>query len=88
MIKTRSDEFDLVITDMTMPNLTGEKLATELMKIRADIPVILCTGFSEQITEEHAKGLGIKEYILKPIVMNNLAEVVSTNITAQSNRGF
>jgi len=46
------------------------------MKIRADIPVILCTGFSEQITEEHAKGLGIKEYILKPIVMNKLAEVV------------
>ena len=76
MFKARSDDFDLVITDMTMPNLTGEKLAGELMKIRADIPVILCTGFSEQITEEHAKGLGIKECILKPIVMNKLAEVV------------
>ena len=76
MFKTRSDEFDLVITDMTMPNLTGEKLARELMKIRADIPVILCTGFSEHITEEHAKGLGIKEFILKPIVMNKLAEIV------------
>jgi len=76
MFKTRSDEFDLVITDMTMPNLTGEKLAGELMKIRADIPVVLCTGFSEQITEERAKELGIKEYILKPIVLNKLAEII------------
>ncbi len=76
MFKTRSDEFDLVMTDMTMPNLTGEELAGELMKIRTDIPVILCTGFSEQITEEQAKELGIKEFILKPIMMNELAEIV------------
>ncbi len=76
MFKTRSDEFDLVITDMTMPNLTGEKLAAELMKIRADVPVILCTGFSEQISEEHAKEMGIKEFILKPLLMNKLAGVV------------
>ena len=76
MFKTRSDEFDLVITDMTMPNLTGEKLAAELMKIRADVPVILCTGFSEQISEEHAKEMGIKEFILKPLLMNKLAGTV------------
>ena len=76
LFKTRPDEFDLVITDMTMPNLTGEKLAGELMKIRADVPVILCTGFSEQITEERAKGLGIKEFILKPLLMNKLAGTV------------
>ena len=61
---------------MTMPNLTGEKLAGELMKIRADIPVILCTGFSEQISEGRAKELGIQEFLLKPIVMNKLAEIV------------
>ena len=76
MFKTRSDEFDLVMTDMTMPNLTGDKLAGELMKIRVDIPIILCTGFSEQISEGQAKKLGIKEFILKPIVMNRLAEIV------------
>jgi CheY-like chemotaxis protein len=76
MFKTRSDEFDLVMTDMTMPNLTGDKLAGELMKIRVDIPVILCTGFSEQISEGQAKELGIREFILKPIVMNRLAEIV------------
>ena len=59
-----------------MPNLTGEKLAAELMKIRADVPVILCTGFSEQISEEHAKEMGIKEFILKPLLMNKLAGAV------------
>ena len=61
---------------MIIPNLTGEKLAGELMNIRADIPVILCTGFSEQITEGQAKELGIKEFILKPVVMNKLAKIV------------
>jgi PAS domain S-box-containing protein len=76
MFKTRSTDFDLVITDMTMPNLTGEKLAAELMKIRADIPVILCTGFSEQISEKHAKDMGIREFILKPLLMKKLAGTV------------
>ena len=76
LFKNRPDQFDLVITDMTMPNLTGEKLARQLMRIRADIPVILCTGFSEQISEESAKELGIREFILKPLVMNKLAGTV------------
>jgi PAS domain S-box-containing protein len=76
LFKTHPEKFDLVITDMTMPNLTGEKLAHELMRIRSDIPVILCTGFSEQISEERAKKLGIKEFILKPLLMNKLAVVV------------
>jgi CheY-like chemotaxis protein len=57
-----------------------EKLAGELMKIRADIPVILCTGFSEQITEERAKELGIREYILKPIVLNKLADIIRSGL--------
>lgn len=76
LFKTQPDKFDLVITDMTMPNLTGEKLARELMRIRADLPVILCTGFSEQISESRAKKLGIKEFILKPLLMNKLAVTV------------
>jgi len=72
----RSNRFDLVITDMTMPNLTGDKLTRQLMRIRPDIPVILCTGFSEQISEESAKELGIREFILKPLVMDTLARTV------------
>ena len=70
------DKFDLVITDMTMPNMTGDDLAGKLMNIRADIPVILCTGYSERISRERAHNLGIKEFILKPIVMRELAKTV------------
>jgi PAS domain S-box-containing protein len=70
------DKFDLVITDMTMPNMTGDELASKLMNIRADIPVILCTGYSERISKERAHELGIKEFILKPIVMRELAKTV------------
>ncbi len=76
LFKVRPDNFDLVITDMTMPNLTGEKLAAELMAIRPDIPVILCTGFSEQITEEKARKMGIREFILKPILLHTLATTI------------
>ena len=68
--------FDLVITDMTMPHLTGKELATALLKIKPALPIILCTGFSETITEETAKHIGIKAFILKPIVMSDLAETM------------
>ncbi len=68
--------FDLVITDMTMPGLTGKELASKLMVIRQDIPVILCTGFSELINEKQAKESGIRELLMKPYVMSNLADAV------------
>lgn len=68
--------FDLVITDMTMPHMTGAELSQRLMDIRPDIPVIMCTGFSELINEEKAKALGIKEFIMKPIVRGELANAV------------
>jgi len=65
----RSDpnKFDLVITDMTMPQMTGDKLAIEILNIRPDIPIILCTGFSEKIDEKKAKEIGATDYIEKPI---------------------
>ncbi|MFH1350835.1 MAG: CHASE2 domain-containing protein [Pseudomonadota bacterium] len=69
-------KFDLVITDMTMPLMTGEMLAKELMKIRPDIPIILCTGFSERITEKKAKAIGIREFVMKPLVMRDLAKTI------------
>jgi len=65
--------FDLVITDMTMPNMTGKDLAKELMSIRSDIPIILCTGFSEQIDERRAREMGISAFVMKPIVMQQIA---------------
>ena len=73
LFQAKPDAFDLVVTDMTMPNLTGEKLAMELMKIRRDIPVILCTGYSKKIADETALEIGIKAFAYKPIVKSDLA---------------
>ena len=67
------DKFDAVITDMTMPHMTGDRLAAELMKIRPDIPIIICTGFSEKMSRETADALGIKGFLMKPILMRKLA---------------
>ena len=74
--KANPNKFDLVITDMAMPNLTGDKLAVELIKIRPDIPILLCTGFSEAITEEKIKSMGIKDLLLKPIIIKDLARKI------------
>ena len=71
-----ADAFDLVITDMTMPHMTGDALAGELLKIRPDLPIILCTGYSARISEEKAMKSGIKKYIEKPIEMEILARSV------------
>ena len=67
------DKFDLVITDMAMPNMPGDKLSAELIKIRTNIPILLCTGFSETMSEKKAVSLGIKGFLFKPIVMNDLS---------------
>gem|GEM_PF-844089 len=69
-------QFDLVITDMTMPNMTGAELATKILRIRPGMPIVLCTGFSAQISEEKAKSLGIRAYITKPVLRNDFALVV------------
>ncbi len=76
IFREHPDNFDLVITDMTMPGLTGIQLATELMTIRGDIPIVLCTGFSALINEEEAKAVGIREFIMKPLVMRDLATTI------------
>lgn len=76
LFKARPDAFDLVITDLTMPNMTGDELAEQLFAIRSDIAVILCTGFSARITEEKAKSMGIKAFILKPLIRKDIAETI------------
>ncbi len=70
------EKYDLVITDMTMPKMTGDQLARKLMDIKPDIPVILCTGFNETITEEKALAMGIDSFIMKPIVKDQLANTI------------
>ena len=76
LFKAKPEYFDLVITDMSMPHMTGERLSLEIMKIRPDIPIILCTGFSHIISEEKAKGIGIKAFVMKPLVKKDLAKTV------------
>jgi ABC-type amino acid transport substrate-binding protein/signal transduction histidine kinase len=74
--KRNGGRVDLVITDMTMPMRTGAELARQLLKLQPDIPIILCTGFSESIDVAKAKEIGIREYLMKPIVLKELADAV------------
>lgn len=60
------NDFDLVITDMTMPKITGKELAEQLLAIRPNLPIILCTGYSDLIDEQEAKAMGIRDYVMKP----------------------
>jgi CheY-like chemotaxis protein len=76
LFRNRPDDFDLVLTDMTMPNMTGDRLAGELMKIRPDIPVILCTGYSKKLSEENVAKIGIKAFVMKPFVRSELAKTI------------
>jgi len=76
LFRADPDQFDLVITDMTMPHITGDRLVKEILKIRPDIPTILCTGFSEKIDEEKAKKIGVRQYIEKPFDRGKLSRLV------------
>ncbi len=80
------EAFDAVITDQTMPGLTGMELAKKILEIRPDIPIILTTGFSENVSEELAKTVGIKEYILKPLSLEVIAWTVSKLLSANNPR--
>ena len=76
MFKQDPHRFDLVITDQTMPSMTGEMLSRELLRIRPDLPIILCTGFSHIMSAEKAKALGIQAYLMKPLAIRDLAPIV------------
>ena len=74
--RRHSDKFDLIITDMTMPKMTGDKLAAQVHVIRPDMPIIMCTGFSEIISKEKAQLLGITALLTKPVPVKDFATVV------------
>ena len=69
-------QFDLVITDFTMPRMTGLELAGEILAVRSRLPVILCTGFSERVSEEKAASAGIRALVLKPLKMQEFARLI------------
>jgi len=76
LFKAQPDRFDLVVTDMTMPNMTGEDLALELMRIKPNIPIIICTGFSATIDDRKARAMGIRAFVWKPIVKREIAATI------------
>jgi CheY-like chemotaxis protein len=76
LFKARPNHIDLVITDQTMPGMTGDLLARELMRIRPNLPVIICTGYSQTINQQRANQIGIKGFVMKPILLNEIAGAI------------
>jgi two-component system cell cycle sensor histidine kinase/response regulator CckA len=83
--RNQPEKFDLVVSDQTMPNMTGEMLAKELIRIRPDIPIVLCTGYSEMISEEKAMALGIKKLVMKPILMREISQTIRQILDQKDN---
>ena len=75
IFRDQHESIDLVVTDMSMPGMSGAELAAELLKIKPGLPIILCTGFSEVINEKKAKAVGFKGFLLKPVLKRQLAQV-------------
>ena len=82
--RNEPDRFDLVITDQTMPGMTGVELSRRMLQIRPDIPIILCTGYSSTASETAAKSLGVKEFVFKPISIRVLARLIRKALDASS----
>ncbi|MDH3394029.1 MAG: response regulator, partial [Desulfobulbaceae bacterium] len=80
LFKQDPQRFDLVITDQTMPGLTGAALSRQILAIRPELPIIMATGYSETIDEEQAKEIGIRELLMKPLDLNDLEQVIIRNL--------
>ena len=76
LFRSQPGHFDLIITDLTMPELTGDRLTQEIIRLRPDVPIILCTGFSEKISAERAKEIGLAAFLMKPIVLRELSGTI------------
>lgn len=74
--KSAPDDFSLVITDQTMPSLSGEDLAGRMLAMRPDLPIIICTGYSEEMSAERARKMGVKGFLLKPVLKKDLAQSI------------
>jgi PAS domain S-box-containing protein len=77
LFKARPQDFDLIVSDMTMPGITGTELAAQAMALRPGLPVIICTGYSEAISEEIAAAMGIRGLLMKPVAFHDFARAVS-----------
>lgn len=84
LFRAKPNHFDLVVTDQTMPGMTGDALARELMSIRPGLPVIICTGYSQAVDQKKAIQIGVKAFVMKPILINDLASAVWTALGKES----
>ncbi|OPX93957.1 MAG: Blue-light-activated protein [Syntrophorhabdus sp. PtaB.Bin006] len=84
LIRDDPSQFDLVITDQTMPDITGISLAREILVVRPDIPIILCTGHSESVSSEKVKEMGIREFLMKPLTKRELVGAIGRVLDANS----
>jgi len=76
LFQKQAHRFDLVVSDLPMPMLTGAEMAQKFLAIRPDIPILLCSGFSEQMTQDRAKAMGIRALIMKPFTVRQLAATI------------
>ena len=83
----KPDHYDCVVTDLTMPHLTGLQLSKTVHRIQPAIPIILCTGFYEKVKEESARMLGIQDVVLKPVIKREMAEAIRKSIDRKRRRG-
>ena len=83
IFRDQPNTYDLVITDQTMPEMTGVDLARRMLQIRPDLPIILCTGYSSQVSEEKAKAFGIKGFAMKPLARKDIAVLIRNVLDAQ-----
>ncbi|MCK5231547.1 MAG: PAS domain S-box protein [Desulfobulbaceae bacterium] len=83
MFRKQPNQFDLVITDQTMPEMTGADLAQEILAIRPNIPIILCTGYSSILSKEKALALGIRAYVMKPMAKKDIAPLIRKVLSSE-----
>jgi PAS domain S-box-containing protein len=83
VFRAQPQDFDLILTDMTMPRITGDRLAQEILALRPGTPVIICTGFSELLSEEKARALNIRKMLMKPVLLRELAMAVREVLETQ-----
>jgi CheY-like chemotaxis protein len=88
VLQEQPDQFDLVITDMTMPQMTGDRLARHVWEIRPDLPVILCTGYNEMISEDKANAMGIRKFLLKPVDKEELAVAIRSALDSNDTPAY
>jgi CheY-like chemotaxis protein len=87
VFRENPDSFDLIITDQTMPDMTGIALAKKILAVRKDIPIIICTGYSDAVSPEKASEAGIRECMMKPVTKKEMAQAIRRSLERREDAG-